>query len=191
MLPGVARGLLIIDIQRDYFPGGSYPLVEPEAAATAAARVLRAFRERGEPIMHLAHVWDAPDATFMRPGSSGIEIHPLVAPADGEAVIEKSEPNGFLGTPLEDELRARNVDELIVAGMMSSMCVDATVRSAVDRGFDATVVHDGCAAPDLSFGETAVPGASVHAAFMAALADGYATVVSADELLATGAEDAD
>ena len=68
--------------------------------------------------------------------------------------------------------------------MMSSMCVDAPVRAAVDLGFSVTVVHDGCAAPDLRFGETDVPGAMVHAAFMAALADGDAAVVASDELLA-------
>ncbi len=180
----MARGLLIIDIQRDYFPGGAYPLVEPDAAAAAARRLLDAFRASGEPIVHLRHVWDAPDAPFMRPGTEGIEIHPLVAPADGELVIDKEQPNGFLGTDLADELAARDVDALVVAGMMSSMCVDATVRAAVDRGLSATVVHDACAAPDLEFGGTAIPGASVHGAFMAALAGGYASVVDADGLLA-------
>jgi nicotinamidase-related amidase len=98
-------------------------------------------------------------------------------------VLQKAQPNGFLGTGLEDELRSRDIDELVVAGMMSSMCVDATVRAAVDLGFNTTVVHDGCAAPDLAFGEVKVPGAAVHAAFMAALSAGYATVVSAKELL--------
>ena len=179
----MARGLLIVDIQRDYFPGGAHPLVEPEAAAEAAQRVLEAFRSGGEPIVHVQHVWDSPDATFMRPGTDGVEIHPAVAPADGEPVIEKAAPNSFVGTGLEDELRSRGIDELVVAGMMSSMCVDATVRAAVDLGFGATVVHDGCAAPDLAFGEVKVPGAAVHAAFMAALSDGYATVVSSKELL--------
>jgi nicotinamidase-related amidase len=181
----MTRGLLIIDIQRDYFPGGAYPLVEPEAAAAAARRVLERFRSDGGPVVHLRHVWDAPDATFMRPGTDGVEIHPEVAPADGEPVIEKANPNGFLDTDLEQRLRELGAEELVVVGMMSSMCVDATVRAAVDLGFETTVVHDGCAAPDLSFGEREVPGAAVHAAFMAALADGYAEVVAADELLAS------
>jgi nicotinamidase-related amidase len=176
------RGLLIIDIQRDYFPGGAYPLVGPEAAAEAARRALDAFRDADAPVLHLQHVWDAPDATFMRPDTEGVEIHPLVAPAGGERVIRKAEPNGFLGTPLEEELRAAGVDEVVVAGMMSSMCVDATVRAGADLGFRMTVVHDGCAAPDLEFGGTSVPGASVHAAFMAALGDGYATLLSSDEV---------
>jgi nicotinamidase-related amidase len=178
----MTRGLLIIDIQNDYFPGGAFPLVEPEAAAAAAGRVLESFRASGEPVIHLKHVSGEPDATFMRPGTEGVEIHPAVAPADGEPVIEKGAPNGFVGTGLEDELRSRGIGELVVAGMMSSMCVDATVRAASDAGFDVTVVHDGCAAPDLSFGGQAVPGAAVHAAFMAALSDAYATVVGADQL---------
>ena len=178
-----SRTLLIIDIQRDYFPGGAYPLVGPEAAAEAASSVLDAFREAGEPIIHMKHVWDAPEAEFMRPGTEGIEIHPAVGPADGELVLEKENPNSFLDTPLEEELRKRG-DDLVVAGMMSSMCVDATVRAAADLGFSPTVVHDACAAPDLAFGGVDVPGAAVHAAFMAALADGYADLTSAAELLA-------
>lgn len=178
----MARGLLIIDIQRDYFPGGAYPLIEPDAAAQSARRLLDSFRASGEPIIHLKHV-DAPDAPFLRRGTDGIEIHPLVAPSDGETVIEKGMPNGFIDTNLADELKSNEIDSLVVAGMMSSMCVDATVRAAVDRGFTATVVHDACAAPNLEFAGESVPGASVHAAFMAALADGYAKVVDADTLL--------
>jgi nicotinamidase-related amidase len=177
------RTLLIIDIQRDYFPGGAYPLVEPEAAAEEARRVLDSFRAAGEPVIHMKHVWDAPDAEFMRPGTEGIEIHPTVAPADGELVLEKTTPNSFVGTALENQLRQREGGRLVVAGMMSSMCVDATVRAAADLGFSPTVVHDACAAPDLAFNGVDVPGAAVHAAFMAALADGYAEVTSAAELL--------
>ena len=179
----MARALLIIDIQRDYFAGGAYPLVEPDAATRTARRLLDDFRSGGEPVVHLQHVWDAPEATFMRPGTDGVEIHPLVEPVAGESVIKKAAPNGFVGTPLERHLRDAGVDGLVVGGMMSSMCVDATVRAAVDLGFDVTVVHDACAAPDLEFGGRSIDGATVHAAFMAALADGYATVVSGEELL--------
>jgi nicotinamidase-related amidase len=67
--------------------------------------------------------------------------------------------------------------------MMTSMCVDATVRAAVDLGFGATVVHDACAAPDLAFGGETIPARAVHGAFIAALGDGYADVRSADELV--------
>jgi nicotinamidase-related amidase len=178
-----SRTLLIIDIQRDYFPGGAYPLVGPEAAAASARQVLESFRAEGDPVIHMKHVWDAPDAEFMRPGTEGIEIRPEVEPAEGELVLEKASPNSFVETGLEGELRKLGADDLVVAGMMSSMCVDATVRAAADLGFSPTVVHDACAAPDLEFKGVDVPGAAVHAAFMAALADGYADLTSAAELV--------
>jgi nicotinamidase-related amidase len=178
----MARALVIIDIQNDYFPGGAYPLVEPEAAAANAATILERFRDSGEPIVHVQHVWDAPDATFMRPGTEGVEINAAVAPEAGETVIQKAQPNSFVGTSLERELRGHGVEEIVVAGMMSSMCVDATVRAAVDLGFTATVVHDACAAPDLEFAGDAIPGKTVHGSFMAALEGNYATLVAANAL---------
>jgi nicotinamidase-related amidase len=122
----------------------------------------------------------------MRPGTDGVEIHPLVEPEGGETVIDKDMPNGFVGTGLEDRLRTDGIEELVVAGMMSSMCVDATVRAAADLGFAVTVVQDACAAPDLEFRGRAVPGAVVHDAFMSALADGYAAVVDSEAWLADG-----
>ncbi len=182
--PAMPRALLIVDIQNDYFPGGAFPLVEPERAAEAARDVLEAFRAHGEPVVHVRHVSPGADAAFMREGTEGAEIHPLVAPAGGERVVVKSAPNSFLDTGLQDALRGEGIDELVVVGMMSSMCVDATVRAAADLGFTVTVAHDGCAAPDLRFGNTHVPGESVHAAFMAALDGTYATVVDSEELTA-------
>jgi nicotinamidase-related amidase len=183
----MTRGLLIIDIQRDYFPGGAFPLIGADDAAAQAGRLLAAFRASAKPVVHLQHEWDAPDAAFMRPGTPGIEIHPRVAPAPGETVITKTEPNGFHQTPLEDALRDGGVTHLVVAGMMSSMCVDSTVRRAAELGFDVSVAADACAAPDLDFATTSVPGAVVHATFMAALADGFATVADCDQLLSSGA----
>lgn len=184
----MTRCLLIIDIQNDYFPGGAYPLHEPEAAAAAAATVLQRFRTDGQPVVHVQHLWDADDASFMRPGTPGAEIHPSVRPIAAEPVVSKAYPNAFRATPLAQLLGERlddqAGDELIVAGMMTSMCVDATVRAAADLGYSITVVADACAAPDLEYAGRTVVAADVHAAFLAALADGYATVTTASQLLA-------
>jgi nicotinamidase-related amidase len=178
----MSRALVIVDIQKDYFPGGAHPLVAPERAAAATRRVLDAFRAAGDPVIHVRHVWDEEEATFMRPDTGGVEIHPEVAPAEGELVITKEFPNSFRETALEEELHARDVDSLVVCGMMTSMCVDATVRAAVDLGFDTTVVHDACATCDLQFDGQSVPASQVHSAFLAALGDSYATIVSSDEI---------
>jgi nicotinamidase-related amidase len=181
-LAAMSRALVIVDIQRDYFPGGAHPLEAPAEAVAAARRLLESFRASGEPVAHVSHVWDEADATFMRPGTEGVEIHPDVAPEAGELVITKAYPNSFRETVLEEELRSRGVDEVVVCGMMTSMCVDATVRAAVDLGFEATVAHDACATCALEFDGRTVPAAEVHSAFLAALADGYARVASTSEI---------
>jgi len=173
---------VIIDIQNDYFPGGRSELVGADDAAARAAEVLAGFRERGERVVHLQHVWDAPDAEFFAPGTSGVEINPVVAPAGDEAVVQKAFPNGFQHTDLEQRLHSVDADQLVLCGMMTSMCVDATVRAAVDLGFECTVVYDACATKDLRFDGRAVAATDVHAAFLAALGDGYAALTSASDV---------
>ncbi|RFA07525.1 cysteine hydrolase [Subtercola boreus] len=175
----MARALLLVDIQLDYFPGGAFPLVEPEAAAAAARTVLNAFRLSGEPVVHIFHVATDSDATFFLPGTPGTAFHPSVEPLEGETVLEKHEPNSFLGTGLQGILDGAGVTDLVIVGMMSSMCIDSTTRAAHELGFTCTVISDACAAPDLRLGETTVPGASVHAAFLAALDGSFATVTRA------------
>src|SRR5262245_32030991 len=138
----MARALLIVDIQRDYFPDGAYPLVGAIEAAAVASDVLAGFRDRGEPVVHVQHAWDAPDAPFLKAGTTGAEIRPEVAPVDTETVLSKAEPNSFLGTGLQDVLQSQGIDHLMVIGMMSSMCVDATVRAALDLGYQVSVVPD-------------------------------------------------
>ena len=178
----MSRALVIVDIQDDYFPGGAHPLIGPEAAASNAKLLLESFRAAGEPVFHIQHVWDEPDASFMRPGTPGIEINGAVAPAVGELVIKKAYPNAFRETELLDALRSAGAEELVVCGMMTSMCVDATVRAAADLEFEVAVAHDACATCDLEFGGRTVPAADVHAAFLSAMADGYARVEETAEL---------
>jgi len=178
----MTRALVIVDIQNDYFPGGRNPLEGPEQAAANARELLDGFRAAGEPLVHIQHVWDAPDAEYLQPGTPGFEINDAVRPAEGETVIQKANPNSFLDTPLEKHLRDQGVDSLVICGMMTSMCVDATVRAAVDLGYEVSVAHDACATMPLEFGGRRIEAQDVHAAFLAALADGYATVGPAAEL---------
>ena len=79
----MARALVIVDIQNDYFPGGRCELVGPEQAAERASAVLEGFRERGEPVFHVQHVWEGDDAEYLAPGTPGVEIHESVRPAIG------------------------------------------------------------------------------------------------------------
>jgi nicotinamidase-related amidase len=179
----MSRALVIIDIQKDYFPGGKMELVGSEAAAVRAHELLSAFRESGERVFHIQHVWDAEDAPFFAPNSEGVEIHPSLVPQDGERHIVKHNANSFLGTPLEEELRRAGASDVVICGMMTSMCVDASARAAVDLGFATSIAADACAAPDLRSGGEVIPGAMVHKAFLAALGSMVADVRPTSELL--------
>jgi nicotinamidase-related amidase len=179
----MTTALVLIDIQNDYFPDGAYPLPGSPEAVVRAREVLDDFRAREAPIVHVQHVWDAPDAAFFAPGTAGVEIHAEVAPLEHERWIVKTFPNAFRETNLDDELSEIGATELVIVGMQSNLCIDATARAAADLGYEVTVVADACAAADLEYSGVAVPAASVHAAFMAGL-ENYGAVLPAAEVLA-------
>ena len=179
----MTTALVLIDLQLDYFPGGAHPLVGPDEAVANAAAVLERFRASGQPVIHVFEVWDDAEATFLRPGTPGVEIHPAVAPREGERVVQKGNANAFLDTSLEDDLRALGSDEVVIAGMMTCVCVDSSVRAASDLGFAVTVIGDACAAPALAYGGVTVPAAHVHAAYLAALGEHFATVMTTERYL--------
>jgi nicotinamidase-related amidase len=174
--------LLIIDIQNDYFPGGAMELEGADAAGAKAGKVLADFRKNGMLTVHVKHLSTRPGSTFFLPNTKGQEIHSSVTPKEGELVVEKNFPNSFRNTPLQKRLEELAVRELVVAGMMTHMCVDATVRQAADLGYKVTLLGDACATRAQSYGGESVPARQVHAAFLAALNGFYAKVIRADEL---------
>lgn len=175
--------LLLIDIQRDYFPGGTMELMGATEAGDQARVLLERFRSLGYPVVHVQHLATTPDATFFLPNTEGVEIHPLVYPSAAEEVIVKHRPNSFLGTALQQRLEELTVGRLVVAGMMTHMCVDASVRAAADLGYDCVVASDACATRELAHGGVTIPAAQVHGAFLAALGAAYAKVQPCSDVL--------
>ena len=177
--------LLLIDLQNDYFAGGSAPLVGSAEAVAEASRLLGAARAAGLPVFHVQHLSVRPGATFFVPGTPGVEIHGAVAPRAGEALVQKNFPNAFRATTLLEGLQAKGIKHLVVAGMMTHMCVDSSVRAAFDHGFKVTLAHDACATKDLARAGTTLPAASVHDAFIAALHGLFCDARTSAEIIAT------
>lgn len=175
--------LIVIDIQNDYFPGGRMPLDGMDAAARNCQALLERFRVLQAPTFIVQHLFNIPGAPFFIPNTHGAELHESISPLAQDKVIVKNAVNCFLGTRLLQELQLAGVENVVICGAMSHMCVDAAVRAVADFGFQCTLAHDACAACALEFNGITVPAEWVHAAYMAALKFAYANVVSTAEVL--------
>ncbi len=166
-----STALVIIDIQEFYFPGGSLPLINPEPAARKASELLSYFRNNKMLVIHVGHL-----------AKSGNGFHPLVQPLPGEKIIMKKEVNAFLHTGFDGFLKENNIKALVLCGMQTHMCLEGAVRAAHDLGYTCTVAADACATRDLTFEETTVKAADVHASTLASLKS-YARVTTTGEII--------
>lgn len=169
-------GLILVDIQNDYFPGGKMELVGINAASANAKALLSLFRKNQWPTFHIQHISEHEGATFFLPETKGAELHTSIKPLSGETIIKKKYPNSFRETTLQTALKNAAIDKLVICGAMSHMCIDATTRAAADLGYACVVVHDACATKDLEFDGKIISAENVHGAYMAALGAAYAEV---------------
>lgn len=175
--------LLIIDIQNDYFPGGQNELTGSIEASVATKEMLQHFRDRSLPIIHVQHVSTRPGATFFIPDTPGVEFHENVKPILNEKVIIKNYPNSFRNTVLHDYLQQKAITELVIAGMMTHMCIDTTVRAAYDLGYKCILAGDCCATKDLKLSDKMISASDVHHSFLAALNGIFCNVLNKDKII--------
>ncbi|MDF1574301.1 MAG: cysteine hydrolase family protein [Bacteroidales bacterium] len=165
-------GLLVIDIQEFYFPGGRMQLENPELAGMNAGLLLDHFRQNKMPVYHVRHNFE--------PGGN---IHPFVKPQGNEPVISKDQVNAFMGTGLLELIQKDSVEQLVICGMQTHMCLEAAVRAAHDLGYSCLVASDACAARALQFEEHIIPAKSVHFSTLSSLQGSYARVLTTDALI--------
>jgi nicotinamidase-related amidase len=169
-------GVVVIDAQREYVDG-KLPLYGVTSALSEIAALLARARAAGTPVFHIQHRGRLGGA--FGPDTAGYPIAEPAQPKTGEPVIQKALPNSFAGTGLKAQIDAAGVKDIIIAGFMTHMCVEATARAAIDLGLKATVIAAATATrdlPDALTGAT-VPAAEVHRNALAALNDRFAVVV--------------
>jgi nicotinamidase-related amidase len=141
----LAAALIIIDLQKaidDPRWAAAGPRNNPQAEANIA-RLLARWRQERWPIFHIRHDSREPGSTY-RSGEPGHGFKPEAMPRPGETVIGKHVNSAFIGTDLDARLRAQNIQQLVVAGVITNNSVEATVRMAGNLGFAVDLVEDAC-----------------------------------------------
>ena len=170
------EALIIIDVQNDYFPGGACELCNAYEAEKKIQSLIKESRAQNRPVVYIQHI-NPPEETFFLEGTHGCEISERIKPLPGDKIIVKYLPNSFHKTELDSYLKENGITKLIVCGMMTHMCVDTTVRAAMDYGYEVELVADGCATMDLEISGEIISAQIVQKTFLASLKDVFAKIV--------------
>lgn len=174
--------LIIIDVQEGLDDPKLGKRSNPDAEQNMA-RLLADWRENQRPIFHIQHMSTNPESTLW-PELPGNAIKAIVAPQNNEPLLQKNVNNAFVGTDLEDRLRAANVEQVVCIGLTTEHCVSTTVRMASDLGFDTYIVADATASHDNNgFDGEYYPPEVIHKNALLNLQDEFATIVTTDQLL--------
>lgn len=176
------QALLIIDIQNDYFKNGKMELVNPDHALAQTNRLEDYFIQNNLPIIYIQHISPA-TASFFQENTVGAELHPQLKVNNHSIIVEKHFPNSFVDTNLKAILEQHQVEQLVITGMMTHVCIDSGTRAAKELGYQPIVIADATATRDLEYDGKTVKAADVQTAFSSALGF-FATVQSTADFLA-------
>jgi nicotinamidase-related amidase len=163
------RALLVIDVQKEYCPGGAWALPDAERTLPNIASLIARSRERGEPVVFIQHVAPAGSPVFAQ-GSAGMEFAAGLDVRPGDPVFPKRHPSSFQETGLPAWIAQAGVAELDVCGYMTHMCCDTSTREGYSRGLVMRLYADACAARDLTVDGIVLPHGTVHRVSLGALA---------------------
>ena len=147
------------------------------------AKLLEAWRTHGHPVFHIQHM-SLSSTSPLNPNHPGNAIKDALQPRAGEPLIQKTVNSAFIGTDLEQQLRASGCNSLIIVGLTTPHCVSTTTRMAGNLGFETYLVSDATAAFDLTGHDGRKYSAQeIHDVTLATLNGEFATVVETKELL--------
>jgi nicotinamidase-related amidase len=193
-----SQALVVVDMQNDFVrQGAPQEVSDARAIVPAIQRLLEVFRRTGRPVFFTRFI-AGPSRTLMWafspectdetrscwPGHQrrygdradmleGPAVIDDLTPRAGEPVIDKFGYSAFFNTNLADALRANAVNQVVVVGTVTQICVEDTVRSGFHHGLEMVVVEDGVASFD----------AELHAASLRGMSMKYALVVDSDAII--------
>lgn len=163
------QGLLVIDVQNDYFADGKMALVDSDKALVNVNKLEEKFTAKNLPIIYIQHIKNSKDADFFGKGTIGAALHSGLKINDSSIIIQKKFPNSFLLTNLKRTLRELQIDQLVICGMMTHMCIRATTPIAAKLGYAPILIHDATATKDLEIDGAIEPASRVQSKMIAEL----------------------
>lgn len=131
--------LLIVDAQVNQFDP-AHPVADAAELLSRLESLVARARAADLPVLFVRNCGGDGEPDVL--GTPGWEIHPALRPMEGEGIVDKTQCDAFEGTPLAEQLRARDVGTLVVAGVQSDFCIRATALGALARGYEVTLVSD-------------------------------------------------
>ncbi|MET1250352.1 cysteine hydrolase family protein [Sporolactobacillus sp. STCC-11] len=131
--------LIIIDVQNGMFESEN-PVYNGDHLISNLKTLIHKARVADVPIFYIQH--NTPVGKPLEYKTKGWELHPGLSPMDTDTFVQKKTPDAFFNTCLEEKLKAKEIDHLILTGIQTEVCVDTTCRRAFSMGYTVTLVKD-------------------------------------------------
>jgi nicotinamidase-related amidase len=178
-----STALVVVDVQKgfDEIAAAGHRRNNPDAES-AIVDLLSYFRSIRAPVIHVRHASREPNSVF-RPERPGYAVKEEAREKAGEPVVVKHVNSGFIGTDLENLLRAKGIQSLVIVGATTNHCIETTTRMAGNLGFDAKLVRDAT----WTFDRTGPDGdlhraEDIHRMTLANLSGEFAEIVTAEDV---------
>ena len=164
--------LLVIDVQNFYWEKESH-----EAYIHNLQQILKEARNKGLNIVYIKHVWGETleDEKF--------NIREEIKPQAGEEIVVKRTPGSFFQTRLEEILKQKNIENVIITGMKTNHCCDTTTREASARGYHTMVIREGVRTFDLEGIDGKMISRETIQYVTLSILQGFAKIISMEEFL--------
>jgi nicotinamidase-related amidase len=174
--------LILIDVQQGFDDPSWGKRNNPDAEKNIE-KLLGVWRNSKGLVIHVKH--DSLEAVSpLRPDNPGNAFKPEGLPLENEAIFGKNVNSAFIGTGLENHLRERGLETLVIAGLTTDHCVSTSTRMAGNLGFEVYLVQDACATFDKrTFDGQVIPAAEVHRVNLASLHEEFCKVISTRDAL--------
>ncbi|WP_299443019.1 cysteine hydrolase family protein [uncultured Aquimarina sp.] len=176
--------LLLIDVQEgfkdiDYWGGERNNL----DAENNIAELLNTWRKNDLPVFHIKHCSTNPVSPLAK-GNPGNDFKDFIVPKTSESIVEKNVNSAFIDTDLQEQLRSKNINTVVIVGLTTDHCVSTTTRMAGNFGFNTYLVEDAVA----TFNKVGANGQKysaqlIHDTAIASLKDEFATIVQTEDML--------